>query len=419
MPSAADAGNVVHITGGSHFVPGWYQIIAAGAAWTLDRNATDGSAASGMTGRMGGAFANLSQAFSMWLADAGGVPDMAIYLRYSATPYIWSTPVSTASFPATASAHQNRLVGYYSTHDDAPTGPNRPVIGAGGAIVLFNQGVNSGWIWENAIFDGNNIGLGALVTSSGFSRVYNCKFLRWTGLLFNQTGGLGSELTGNEFTANSGSTGMVNQNGPALTAYNWAHDNTQTGYLFQGTVVTYLANLITNNMGANTDAITCARNCAIVGNTIYRTGRDGVVTQSPHQSATVNNLIACGRYAIRQNANGGGAVPWPGALSTTHHNAFWSNTANYETSYVTRGDVTLGGSGCSGNGPFTAPATTGAGDWSLNSDVALGGRVRAAGVPGELPGLTTRGYLDIGALQHADAQGTVPTAAQTAHPFAQ
>ena len=51
--SSTDLYNSIHITGGTNFVAGWYTIVgvtASGNKWTLDRNCTNGSAATGMTG---------------------------------------------------------------------------------------------------------------------------------------------------------------------------------------------------------------------------------------------------------------------------------------------------------------------------------------------------------------------------------
>ena len=49
--------------------------------------------------------------------------------------------------------------------------------------------------------------------------------------------------------------------------------------------------------------------------------------------------------------------------------------------------------------PFTNAAS---GDFSLNTTSGGGAACRAAGIPGVFPGGTTTGYLDIGAVQHAD-----------------
>lgn len=51
---ASDLYNSIKITGGTHFTTGWYTITAVNTTsntWTLDRNCTDGSAASAMQGR--------------------------------------------------------------------------------------------------------------------------------------------------------------------------------------------------------------------------------------------------------------------------------------------------------------------------------------------------------------------------------
>ena len=418
--STADTGNVVHITGGSHFVAGWYQITAStSSTWTLDRNATDGSAASGMAGRMGGCFATPGAAFALFPSSNGGVGDMAIFVKYSATPYAMSTGVSTTSFPG--GNRYNRLVGYYAAHEDAPTGANRPTIQAAAAITLFTQNVYSGWVWENLILDGAGVGITAFTASLDYNRIYNCKFTGWTGPVVKSTQATGGwfSVLGSEFTANSGSNPVLDSATFGVVADNWFHDNTiaNSGVILVAGV-SVLRNVISNNMGSNVDAIVCSYRCAIIGNTIYRVTNDAIKNAMVYISEVFNNVIACaGRYGINFDSDhAGAALPWPGALyAGTHHNAFWSNgSANKSpAAMVTTADVALSGSGCAGNGPFTAPAASGAGDWSLNASV--GASVRSAGVPGAFPGMTARGYLDMGALQHADPTGS----SQTAHPFLQ
>src|SRR5690242_11230658 len=58
--AATDVANALNITGGTNFTTGWYfiQSVNTGAnTWTLDRNVSSG-AGSGMTGRMGGGWAD-------------------------------------------------------------------------------------------------------------------------------------------------------------------------------------------------------------------------------------------------------------------------------------------------------------------------------------------------------------------------
>lgn len=133
-------------------------------------------------------------------------------------------------------------------------------------------------------------------------------------------------------------------------------------------------------------------NCTFYGNT-----GDGIdlsgMTLSTNCDFTIRNNIFSqnGNYGIRGVSNN------DFAMMDYDYNAFYSNTSGALLN-VTAGshDVTLSGD------PFTNAAS---GDFSLNNTAGAGAACRAVGFPGAFPGATTTGYLDIGAVQHADPAG--------------
>jgi hypothetical protein len=87
-----------------------------------------------------------------------------------------------------------------------------------------------------------------------------------------------------------------------------------------------------------------------------------------------------------------------------HHNGLYANgTGDYlgvGTGGWQPGDQTIAGAYNAATTPFVGDTTSGTGDWSL--DPTRGAAFKGTGFFGLVPGLTVRGYLDIGSLQHQD-----------------
>jgi hypothetical protein len=413
-PSEADVGNVINITGGDHFVAGRYAITAqSGSTWTLDRNATDGTAATAMTGCMGGALATVSTAVGMFAAAAGGVADMTIYVKSGTYG-----PYGNISASVASSQSYNRLAGYLATHGDAPSGADRPVIQftTGGGGNGFSVGASTGgWIYENLILDGNGTNTVIISASNTASLLANTTIRNSTANCFLSTGSVGmsrSEVTGcNGSYAISGGTGFY--------FYNWLHDNSNSiaTVTTSGYGGTFVGNLFTNNSGGQGLRVNAP--LIITNNTFYRQGKAAVyMLSSTPFFAVYNNLFACsGTYAIDSASS-----PVQTSYSWVDFNAYHANTSG-TTHFLALGshDVNLGASGtaCDTNSPFVAAVPSGAGDWTLNNIAGAGTRLRAAGFQGPVPGMTTKGYVDIGAYQHADSgQGSCPTVSMS-FPFVQ
>ena len=117
--SNADKGNVLNITGGDNFTTGRYCIIAVNTGtntWQLDRTCST-DAASGMTGRMGGAVAHPGVIMS-------SATDFNVVHIKSGTYYISTTTANVANGRIETTGAAQVIVGYESARWDFGTPPN-------------------------------------------------------------------------------------------------------------------------------------------------------------------------------------------------------------------------------------------------------------------------------------------------------
>lgn len=143
--TAAMIGNLIHITNGTNFTNGFYEITAYSDTntVTIDRTACDGvGAASSGTGKVGGALAGLTDDLL-----AGCVAGNVIWLEagtYAAfTAHVDHDNDGTAALPIT-------IEGYNAARGDNPTGTNRPLVQC--SSYLLSLGDN--YIIKNLRFTG-------------------------------------------------------------------------------------------------------------------------------------------------------------------------------------------------------------------------------------------------------------------------
>jgi hypothetical protein len=118
---AADVGNVINLTGGTHITTGRYQIlsVAVGKA-TVDRNfATEDTAAhNDGAGTLGGALASITAAF-IQDATTPMVAGNKLWIKYNAVAY--SLPSAITAGVAGTAVLPILFSGYYASHGDNPT----------------------------------------------------------------------------------------------------------------------------------------------------------------------------------------------------------------------------------------------------------------------------------------------------------
>jgi hypothetical protein len=100
------------------------------------------------------------------------------------------------------------------------------------------------------------------------------------------------------------------------------------------------------------------------------------------------------------NAGYGIKNPGNGDVTVLLHNATYNNTSGGISAGTGKSNLNIGA--VTGSGSFFTDAPNQ--DFSLNNTAGAGAVARAAGFPGALA-VGGTGYLDIGALQHADPAG--------------
>jgi len=364
-------GNALVITGGTNFTAGRYVIasVAASVATVVGAgNITTGVGASG-TGGLGGALATPGQAGAHMLAS------MACYIKTgSFTQTSASTNVAGGNFTPAAAV---LLEGYDTVRGDLnPIGATgtRPTITASAisTFTMIGSASLTGRI-SNLILDG-----ASLTSSRGVNAANACVVTYVTAK--NCTNG---GITGSGYAVRCSTTGCSSV--AALSITNAigcvSYSNTISGI----TSTVAVACLAYSNSGASSDgfATTTAVNCSSYGN-----GRDGF--RSGVQGGTLLNCISEGNTGVGFTLNGN---PGQALIKCAAYNNTGGATSVSSRDVVT-GLLTLSAS------PFTSAA---GGDFSLNNTANAGAACRAAGFPGAFPGVSTTGYSDIGAAQHADS----------------
>ncbi len=331
---------------------------------------------------------------------------LALLTVHGLTAYVKSTGTYSISaglaFPSPSGGNpydgKIRLAGYSVTRGDEG---KATIQASSGSFTMLTLG-QSGAIAENLIIDGNNQttikGVDNLGTYNG---LYNVKVLNCTNTGVDTNSSTGYlekvEVTG----CSSAPAVIIGGTYPHQLLGCNIHDNTVTGVSATGTsgVAAHVLNdcEITNNTGASSDGVSCDYAVSLISCTVSGNGRDGFrSTVSPPGLLGLvrNNIFAYnGGYGINLTTSVGGTQIW----STFGNNAFLTNTSGPRNNNSAQaGDVTLSAD------PFTNKS---GGDFSLNNTAGGGASCRAAGYPGVFPGAATTGYLDIGAVQHADPAG--------------
>jgi len=383
-------GNCLVVTSGTNFTAGRYIItsVASGVATVRGpANITTGVGSAGVGGQ-GGCLASLGKAGAHVVANNQCFVWSATYTSTSA-----STNVAAGCF---SSALTELVIEGYATvrGDLLPIGASgtRPTLIADGVITTFTliNATGTGSVSRSLIVDGNNRtssrGINGNVTNSVW-----CHGQNFTNTAFGQGSAIRCTATGCATTHSAFS--LANGNAYASIAYS----NTVSGI---GGSTSFFS-LSVNNSGATSDGFRMdTAYCATVNCATYNNGRNGFTSRTSSHTNIMTNCLAESNAA------------WGWDL-TNSLGPIMINCAAYNN---TSGTVTSTSADHASNLGFitlTASAFTNAAgnDFSLNNTAGGGALCRAAGYPGVLPYGGT-GYLDVGALQHAD-----PAAAAAVLPF--
>lgn len=396
----ADIGNCLHISAGTNWTTGWYEIssVAAGAA-TLDRAVGSTATLSAGTWFEGGALKTLTQ------LNSNMQQCNSAYTKAESTISISST--ITFNF-SNANDCLPFVAGYSSARGDQGQVTISESTGLQPMVNLNSGGLQLQNFILNCNSQTNSYGLEFSTWNGGQNiLVENCQQT-------NSTNQDGIYFNGNAYCYNCVVENSSNTSGDAQSAafyssntfvcvYCVATGNTNMNGFFQNnTNSVWVCDhcIAANNTGATWDGFQTATgnqlSMTMVSCVAYKNGRDGFrLISAGGGNYTVLNSISYGNGAFGLNMTTlGNSAYYVAARSNLNFNAYGSNTSG-NLNVVTAGanDVTLSAD------PFVNGASN---NFALASGgiTALGGN----GFPGALQ-VGGTGHLDIGALQHQASGG--------------
>lgn len=379
--TSTDHGNIIHITAGTSWITGWYEIVStSGNAATLDRACGSSASISGGTWYLGGALSLNSTLDDDFFEQL--TPGNVVWFK--AGDYSAGEGILLSTFDGTIQDNLY-IIGYNTTRGDAPTGDNRPSITWGTAYYQGGDYINISnmrWLESTAT---------TLLTLGTGGSVHNTRLQNTSSTasrnalnLYSYTLAIGNDIS--------------SDNGRALYSGNYVNQIILGNYIHDSPIGlgsghgAYSGNSIINNIFKNVatcfDFVTAgASKLDIFGNTFY-----GAETPS----GTCLDLAGTAYVRVYNNIFYG----WTTAITATtqndtyfgDYNDFYNNTTNRTNFPTGPHDLAL-------DPGFTNAAS---------GDFSIGTNLKAAGFPGAFPGTTSTGYLDIGAVQRQESGGGVP-----------
>jgi hypothetical protein len=394
--TAAMVGNLIHITAGTGWTAGFYEITARASSnsVTFDRKPCSSSVTGG-TGYVGGACASLGNVVG---AFAGGNicwVKAGTYTLTSATANVSGGIVLLPLAPC-------MVIGYQTTRGDYGTKPLIAVPGDGsvtGVSVISGSASAYYSIVANLAVDCASQATMTGITLGQYCRAYKCKVSNSTvyGISLGSPGVTcygGAILC--EVTGHSGTTGIHQLSGGIIYGC-YVHDGTCEGYHLVGNVHC-LYSIADTNTGAGIYGFYC-NTPRMVGCVAYGNGASGFYFYKGNNwlPSVVIGCIAEGNgtYGFEEASNNHGDL----FLNNAAYGNGTADLANLDINFEqVLGMITQTA------GSFFVDAANG--NFALNSTAGRGALLRAAGILGAFPGGLTTGYADIGAAQHT---GTIKT----------
>jgi len=453
-------GNIIHVTAGTNWTAGWYEIVSvSGGAATLDRAVGTSATLSSGTFYVGGAIALFDQANGNFTA----VPVSGNRVFIKAGTY---TTASTVNLTTNSNLLTPIAVeGYQTLRGDAPIGSNRPFLD----YTANGNDTSDGWDFYNldirvlaagaAAFTGRSqgkfinckilnvsaTGTAAISASSSNGLIFNCELICYRGAGFINTGQGGWALIDNYIhdcdigISLSGTTTVHAIKGNIIescvtAAIRYTAANTAR-HAIEGNTL-YGAE---NKLGIGIDLAANLTSKLLLNNIVY-----GFVTGMTHATSTqtvvfedygdfYNNTtdatnIAKGAHSLALDPQFASVSQITGTAGKFRagNDALIDTTKNFSTLGVVAGrdcvyiktgtGITAGIYGVSSIATTTnpndtlvldvAPGTNTTADKSYQLTVghnfAIGANLKAKGFPGAFPASLSAAYTDIGAVQRQE-----------------
>ncbi len=382
VPTAADVGNCVQMTGGTNITAGVYEITAWSATtWTVTGagNLTGaGGAGASLLGKMGGAFASVGKATGFAVASND------IYVQYNATPYAMSSSANVAGGKVTLGAVSGQsIIGYSTTRTRDNTDALRPTFQAGAdTFTMFAMSSGTNAVLSNVIIDGNSHASIVGVTGSGVIR--NVKFIGMT------TGVTVSNANVVDCYATGCATSFTLSGGVTAGCVSAAH--TVTGFSLGVSSPRAVRCIAEATTSASATGFLLSTNSFIEQCIAYgHTGAGGAGIKWSGTGAGV--AFNCVAYGNESNYVGNSpAIPGTQLFGCAGGGSTLAGGAELVNLFSTQchGQITLTAD------PFTSAAGH---DYSLNTTTGGGPLLKATGWPSSFAGISTNTTPDVGAAQ--------------------
>lgn len=388
--SAASVGNCIHITGGTGFTTGWYEVTSVSVTTaTMDR-AVGTATSTGGTGNLGGSFLTIAATLSS--AVAGNTLNIK-----SGTYTLTSTLIVGASL---------YFVGYGTAHADRGTKPL--ITTSTNSTGLFGTATGISTVLDNLAMTNTASTRAVGIYGSGHSQsitVLNCYASGFgggidNGAFIDDTNNTNDDYVAvvvvNSEIANSVSGIYASTNNTVAAQFvgNYFHGNGIDVFGYAPGTTQIIGNIFSSSTGSFSVSLT-GNFMQVRGNTFYNAAGSALLFPSSSNPSCVQNNIFYGNLqAINQTTSASGIA----ALCATR-NAYGSNTNANINFPVSATSITLSAN------PFVNAA---AANFALNNTAGGGAALRAVASPqgfGSNGTTYTSNYLDVGTAQHQDTGG--------------
>jgi len=350
--TAAMEGNVIHITAGTNFDAGWYQITGYTDTntVTIDRTAASGGAGSSGTGYVGGAMALFTDAF---LDDTNViVAGNTLWVKNDGTMTLTGAiAISSSTGSDTA---QITIEGYNTSRGDDPIGTNRPLIACGENEFSWSSGV-SNWRLKNLRFT-TTATLG-VDFECGYSYIVNCASNNSSGV-DRPAFRVGSYSTFIGLDAQSSSGDAITQNGSYDRYIGCYFHDSVDGIDILG-AITFVFNCVFDTCSGNGMDIAIRDTWSAINCTFYNCGSAINGSTGTHFLGINNIFDAC--------TNG---ANWSSDYSASHFFDYNCWDCSTDVTNVTKGDNAVTGDPSMtdpANGDFSIPNNSNCVDAALDA----------------------------------------------------
>src|SRR3990167_10472711 len=294
--TSATIGNIIHITAGTNFTTGWYEITGFTDANTLvlDRTPSPTLSGSGGTFYIGGALSlnsTLDDDFFEEISGANTADGVKVWFKNGT--YTLGEGVSIAG----AGGDQKPIVieGYNATRGDNPTGTSRPTIAQGA-----NNWTYTGANWEEKNIIRTGTGTTVLGGSGSTKKLINCKVTNNSSTAARNSISDFGWVVNCELGSYRGNAINISSSGSFVKIYGcyiWGSNNGVTIGGTGGSMNRSIMNSIIESCVTNAIVFTGAQtgDFLISGNTLYgsenTTGIGGNFITGTTQVEILNNII--------------------------------------------------------------------------------------------------------------------------------